>query len=259
MSGKSEVRMKALLTATFIFTAALSNAAAAIGIGVIGGGGGGESVEPISATVFATDQVTLSGQALNAPDLVKIEIETPGNEDVATFSVTPDAFGNFSVIWYPPTDATFTIKATTYQFGIQLSSQSVGILSAVRPDASGHITGGGWYSLNGGKDTMGFVAQVLGNGSVRGNFEFQDHAGLKNFKSTSVDWVYAPNPTEGYFSGYCKLNGAGNYRFFVHVFDNGEPGVADSVDFSVHNPTTGAAVFAYGKTLSKGNVQVHSR
>ena len=248
--------MKALSILVLTLAAAASHAAAAIGIGPIGGGG---TVDPVSATVYATDQVTFTGSVFNGADSVKIEIETPGDQPVATLVGSPDLAGNFSINWFPPADATYTVQATTYLNGIQLTSQAVAFVSAVRPDAAGHITGGGWYQLNGGKDTMGFVAQVLGNGNVRGNFEFQDHEGLKNFKSTAVDWVYAPNCREGYFSGVTKMNGAGSYRFFVHVFDNGEPGSADSVEFSVHDPVSGALLFNYSKTLSHGNVQIHCK
>lgn len=241
----------------------LSAASQAVIIGPIGGGGGGGGTppepEPISATVFATDLVTFSGVVVNGGDQVKLEITTPGDQLVATLTATPDILGNFTAIWFPPVDATYTVEAHTYLNGGLVSSQLVGFISAVRPEASGHITGGGWYRLNGGKDTMGFVAQVLGNGSVRGSFEFQDHGGSKNFKSSSVDWVYAPNCTEGWFSGVCKMNGSGSYRFFVHVFDNGEPGRADSVEFSVHDPVTGALVYSYSQTLSSGNVQIHCR
>ncbi len=208
-------------------------------------------------TVFASDLVTFTGTVVNGANEVRIEIETPGDQAVATLTAVPDIFGNISVNWFPPVDATFTVQAVSYFNGVQLSSETVAIVSAVRPDAAGHITGGGWYVNSGGKDTMGFVAQVLGNGSVRGNFEFQDHANLMNFKSTSVDWVYAPNLTEGYFSGFCRLNGSGNYRFFVHVVDNGTPGTNDSVDFDIYNPVTGALIFSYGHTLSHGNVKIH--
>ncbi|MBS1715151.1 MAG: hypothetical protein JST30_12525 [Armatimonadetes bacterium] len=251
--------MKVLSILSFLFAAVASHA---VGIGVIGGGGGGggdDECAPISATVYANDLVTFTGTAVNGADQVKIEITTPGDDDVATLTVSPDVNGNFSAAWFPPVDATYTVHASTYLNGLELSCQTVAFVSAVRPDAFGKITGGGWYELNGGKDTMGFVAQVLGNGSVRGNWEFQDHSGSKNFKSSSVDWVYAPSCSEGFFSGYCKLNGVGNLRFFVHVFDNGEPGSSDFAEFNVYDPNSGALVYSYSKTFSKGNVQVHCK
>ncbi|MBS1725658.1 MAG: hypothetical protein JST51_02985 [Armatimonadetes bacterium] len=251
--------MKALSILVLTLAAAASHAAAAIGIGVVGGGGGTPDPQPISATVYATDEVTFNGTVTNGADLVEIDITTPGNEEVATLTAYPDADGNFSVIWFPPVDSTYTVQAETYLNGTELSKQTIGFVSAIRPDAAGHITGGGWYNYPNGKDTMGFVAQVLSNGSIKGNFEFQDHEGLMNFKSTSLDWVYAPTCTDGYFTGYCKLNGSGNYRFFVHVVDNGEPGTSDSVDFSVYDPNSGALLFSYSKTFSHGNVQIHCK
>ena len=246
--------MKAVLLLLSIFVAAFSGAAA---IGPIGGGGGGGGSDPTSVTVYASDLVTFTGYTVNGADQVTIKITTPSGEAVTSLSSTPDPFGNISANWFPPVDATFNVIATTYLGGVELSTETVAIVSVVRPDASGHITGGGWYWNNPGKDTMGYVAQVLGNGNVRGNFEFQDHGNLYKFKSTSVDWVYAPNCTEGFFSGFTKMNGSGSYRFFVHVFDNGEPGSGDSVDFEVYNPTSGALIYSYGHQLTHGNVQIH--
>lgn len=242
-------------------TASLSQAIGIIDIGPIGGGGGvgTDPCAPISVTAYLDQQITFSGTASNGADSVVLEIETAGDQTVATLSTTPDLAGNFSVNWFPPVDTTYTVHAKTFLLGQELSCQPVAFVSAVRPDASGRITGGGWYVSSGGRDTMGFVAQVLGNGSVRGNFEFQDHGGSYNFKSTAVDWVYAPNCSEGFFSGVCKLNGVGSYRFFVHVVDNGEPGNDDSVEFNVYNPTSGALVYNYSQGLSHGNVQIHCR
>lgn len=245
--------MKTLCIIAAVLATALSHAV------VIGPIGGEEPVSPVSVTVYASELVAFTGTVVNDANEVSIKIETPGEEAVATLTAVPDASGNFSVNWFPPVDATFTVTAVSYLDGVELSSQTVAIISAVRPDANGHITGGGWYMTGSSKDTMGFVAQVLGNGSVRGSFEFQDHANLMNFKSTSVDWVYAPDCSEGYFSGFCKLNGSGNYRFFVRVFDNGEPGSNDNVQFEVYNPTTGALVFSYSQTLSHGNVKIHCK
>ncbi len=243
---------KALSVLLFAIVASASQAA--IGIGVIGGGGSGE---PITATVYSTDVVTFSGTASNGADSVEIEITTAGDEHVATLTASPDVFGAFSANWYPPVDQTYTVTATTFLDGIEQSTETVAFVSAVRPDAAGKITGGGWINMGAGKDTMGFVAQVLGNGTVKGNWEFQDHGGSINFKSTSLDWVYAPDCHEGFFSGWCKWNGSGNYRFFVHVTDSGEPGINDLVEFNVFDPVSGALLASYSRTLNHGNVQIH--
>lgn len=254
--------MRSLLAFLLLTTTALSHAIGFVDIGPIGGGGGGGGTDPcapISVTAYLDQQITFSGSVANGADSVVLEIETASEETVATLTATPGLLGNFSVSWFPPTDSTYTVHATTYFQGLELSCQAVAFVSAVRPDAYGRITGGGWYVSAGGRDTMGFVAQVLGNGTVRGNFEFQDHAGLYNFKSTAVDWVYAPNCSEGFFTGVCKLNGSGSYRFFVHVFDNGEPGNEDSVEFNVYNPANGALLYSYSQSLSHGNVQIHCR
>lgn len=241
--------------ALFVFVA-LSHA---VGIGPIGGGG--TPPAPATATVYAADEVTFNGTVVNGANSVAIEITNGANEPVTTLNAVPNSSGAFNAIWFPPVDNTYTITAHTFLNGTELSSQTVAFVSVVRPDAQGKITGGGWYKQAAWqrKDTFGFVAQVLGNGNIRGNFEFQDHDNLYNFKSSELDWVYAPDLREGYFSGWCSINGNGSFRFFVHVVDNGEPGTSDTLEFNVYNSVTGALVYSYGRTLSQGNIQVHNQ
>ncbi|MCB0825408.1 MAG: hypothetical protein KDC26_04410 [Armatimonadetes bacterium] len=237
----------------------------AIAIGPIGGGGGngggdGDCV-PVSANLYVNEMVTMTSQVnpFSGIDEVHLEILTVDESMVAEFDLVPDVNGQVSVTWFPPVDQSYVIKAHGYSNGIEVSCETVALIQAVRPDSHGFITGGGWYKQNVGKDTFGFVAQVLGNGNIKGNFEFQDHENLFNFKSTSIDWVYSPDCVEGFFSGFCKLNGGGNYRFFVHVFDNGEPGNNDTLEFRVYDPVSGALIYDYSQTLSHGNIQIHCR
>jgi len=227
--------------------------AAGLAIGPIGGGGGNTN----SVTVFNDELVTMTSTVLNGADEVHFDVLNADSQVVYS-GVSPVQDGQASFTWIPLFDGTFTVNAESYLQGSMLSTELVSFGQVVRPDASGFITGGGWYQANGARDTFGFVAQVLGNGTIRGNLEFQDHSGY-NIKSTMVDWVYSPNLRDGYFTGYCKLNGAGNYRFMVHVIDNGEPGTNDWLELWVYDPVTGALLYQYQNTLSGGNVQVKKK
>jgi len=234
--------------------AAVGAQAAGFAIGPIGGGGG----DVTTTVVLQGDQVTMTSQVLNGADEVDFEIKDPSGAVVFSGSDAPDESGEVEFVWFPLFDGTFTIEATSYLSGSSLGTQVVDLGTSIRPDASGFITGGGWYNQAGGKDNFGFNAQVLGNGNVKGNLQFQDRGNGINIHSNSVDWVYAPNCNVGYFSGWCKMNGQGNYRFFVEVRDNGEPGTSDGMYLWVYD-LDGNLMFSYSGQIDGGNMQIHCR
>jgi Bacterial Ig domain len=162
--------------------------------------------------------------------------------------------GSFSYVplanYYGPD--TFTYQASDGS----LSSETATVHITVRqPGSQGFITGGGKFFQAGRKCTFGFVAKVQGNG-VQGNLEFQDHNANLDVKSQIVQWVYAPNQVDGYFSGTCKRNGVTGYTFFVQVHDRGQPGSND--DFSIWIYDSGnALVHTSGGLLSGGNIVIH--
>jgi hypothetical protein len=138
-----------------------------------------------------------------------------------------------------------------------LSSETGTVNITVRQPCStgGFITGGGKFFQDGRKCTFGFVAKVQGAGA-QGNLEFKDHNMGFEVKAGTMGWVYAPNLTDGYFSGACSVNNITGSSFFVQVHDRGQPGSND--DFSVwvydHN---GAEVYTSGDLLSGGNILIH--
>ncbi|MBX3095713.1 MAG: hypothetical protein KF812_02505 [Fimbriimonadaceae bacterium] len=231
-----------------------SSFAAGLAIGPIDGGDDDNSV-----VVFNDQLVTMTSNVLNGADMVTFEV-LDSNNAVAYSGASPvDEFGQSSFTWIPLFDGTFTVNATSYFDGQLLGTESVSFGQVVRPDASGFITGGGWFNQGPERDNFGFVAQVLGNGTVRGSMEFQDRNNGLNIKSTSVDWVYSPDVRNGYFTGWARMNNAGNYRFMVHVIDNGEPGSEDWLEMWVYNPDSGALMFQYSGVLDGGNVQVKKK
>lgn len=208
---------------------------------------------------MAGDVVTMGAEVWNGADRIDVEVLDSDGSVVFSESLSPDENGMITFQWFALVDGVYTISATSYLGEFLLGSETVSLVSAVRPDARGFITGGGWFHEGDGRSTFGLVAQVLGNGTVRGNLEFQDHPGGNNWKSTNVDWVYAPSRTEGYFSGTLRRNGQGSYRFFVEVRDLGEPGRSDWMKLWVYDPITGEVAFHYSGELDGGNIQIHGR
>ena len=138
-----------------------------------------------------------------------------------------------------------------------LSSDTGTVNITVRQPCStgGFITGGGKFFQDGRKCTFGFVAKVQGNG-VQGNLEFQDHDANLDVTSQIVQWVYAANQIDGYFSGTCKRNGVNGYTFFVQVHDRGQPGSNDDFAIWVFDPFNNP-VYSAGALLSGGNIVIH--
>lgn len=249
--------MKSLMSLVVFSIAAVSAQAAGVAIGPIGGGGGGDT--STTTVVMTGDQVTMESQVFNGADSVNYQIKTLDGAVIYSGNDTPDSSGLVEFTWFPLFDGTYVITAESFSGGSSLGTQLLDISTSVRPEATGFITGGGWFNVGNQKDNFGFNAQVLGNGNVKGNLEFQDRSLGKNVKSTSVDWVYAPNCTKGYFSGWCKINGAGNYRFMVEVDDLGEPGTWDRMNLWVYDAVTGNLIYSYSGQLNGGNIQIHCR
>lgn len=211
---------------------------------------------PTTVTVFNGDQVHMEAEVFNGANEVVFKVTDSNGGLVYSGSDQPEN-GTVSFDWFPLTDGTFTVTTTSYLDGTLLGTETASLVSSVRPDASGFITGGGWYDL-GQRNNFGFVAQVLGNGSIRGSLEFQDRVNSASIKSTSLDWVFAPDCRNGYFAGFCRMNNSGNYRFFCHVIDNGEPGSSDWLELWVYD-SNGNLMWFHQGTLNGGNIQVHCR
>jgi hypothetical protein len=235
-----------------LFSLALTQAALAIGVvtGVVGDGEGGSS-EPIAVGTPVEFQFSVVNGASSVQFVV---FDSNGNQVYATspFAVPED--GHVSWVWSPPFAGTFTVWAVSDGS----DWQQVMIVTAYQPNASGFVTGGGWLELDRARQTFGFVAQVQRNGSIRGSLEYQDHGLRLNLKSFLIDWVYAPNRSEGYFSGLATLNGSGVYRFWVAVWDGGTPGTNDMFMLWVYDDANRLVYSAWG-TLAGGNLMVHAR
>ncbi len=155
--------------------------------------------------------------------------------------------------WTPPFADTFTIWAV--RDGV--TRCEVMKVPVYQPDASGSITGGGWLEWQGERQLFGFVAQVQRNGRLQGSLEYQTPGRRLNLKSYAIDWVYAPNASEGYFSGWATLNGEGSYRFWVAVWDGDSSGTHDQFWLWVYNGDQ--LVYRAWGPLAGGNLRVHSR
>ena len=170
-------------------------------------------------------------------------------EQAATFQWNDDGSFSYAPLAYFSGTDTFTYLAND---GTEDSNVATVEITVTQPDTGGFITGGGKLSAGSGKRTFGLVAKDLGGG-VKGNLEFQDHAAGLNVKSDLVDWVYAPDQTEGFFSGACTVNGVAGHTFFVELHDGGG---SDDITVWVFD-ALGAVVYSSGDALSSGNIKIH--
>lgn len=215
--------------------------------------------EPVSDTVFAGEQVTMSSTVISGADTVVVTVLDSSGAPHYSVTLHPDADGLIQFSWFPLFDGTFTVSAESFDDGQSLISEILGFVQVVRPEASGFVTGGGWFEEFGGKSTFGFVAQVMRDGRISGNLQFQDHASRWNWNSSVIDWVYAESPTKAYFSGWATRDRVQTFRFFAEVVDAGEPGRSDTLSLWVYDPVTGALQFHYSDYLTGGNIQIHRR
>lgn len=214
--------------------------------------------DPAVATVIEGEMVTMESTVENGADQVVFTVMDGDGNVHYSGSSFPDSDGNVSFYWFPLFDGTYTLTAVSYLEGVELSEQTIAFVNAIRPDAFGFITGGGWYELSGQRNNFGFNAQVLKNGNIRGNLQYQDRVHGNNIHSNDVDWVYAPNCQQGYFSGTCTLNGVGGYRFFVAVRDFGEPASNDGFDLWVYD-SNGTLMYSHEADLYGGNIKIHCK
>lgn len=113
------------------------------------------------------------------------------------------------------------------------------------------VTGGGWIWRNGYHANFGFVAGYKGDGVLRGNLNYIDHADGMHVKATSVD-TYGGSGNGREFTGQATVDGATGYTYTCYVEDNGEPGRNDYYRLSLSN-----GYLAQG-TLAGGNIQIHT-
>jgi hypothetical protein len=245
--------MKNKLMTAFLLSLALLQGAFSAGVatGVVGGDEGGSSSEPVAVGTPVNFEFTV----VNGASSVQFEVyDSHGNRVYYTSPMAVSEEGTVSWSWSPPFADTFTVWAVSDG----AERQQVMLVTAYQPDASGFVTGGGWLELEGARQNFGFVAQVQRNGSLRGSLEYQDHGWRLNLKSFVIDWVYVPNPSEGYFSGRATLNGSGDYRFWVALWDGGTPGTSDLFMIWVYDSGNNLVYSAWG-TLAGGNLVVHVR
>jgi len=246
--------MRRVLHHVFAMLAMMALTPAAFSAGVVVGGDAG-----VSEPVPVGQELQVSADVESGANWAQFHVLDSHDNVVFRSTMLPvGEDGTVSTVWTPPFADTFTVWVFSYDSNGNLLSQTqVLLVSVYQPDARGFITGGGWIEADGHRRTFGFVAQVQRNGSVRGSLEYQRHGLGMNVKSVAIDWVYAPNPNEGYFSGWATLNGSGQYRFYAMVWDWGEPGRADFFALWVY-AQDGTLVFADWGELAGGNIVIHA-
>jgi hypothetical protein len=175
-----------------------------------------------------------------------------GPAHAESFHLSPDGSFYYTPPLYFVGEDTFTYRVNDGSADSEIATVRI---TVSQPGSQGFITGGGKFLQEGRKCTFGFIARVQGSG-VQGQLEFQDHGAGLELHSEAVEWVYSPDPAEGYFSGTCSVDGAPGYRFFVQVRDLGQPGGNDEFAIWVLDPFGNPIYFAAG-SLSGGNVVIH--
>lgn len=140
------------------------------------------------------------------------------------------------------------------------------------------MTGGGFIVDDDGKDTFGGNAMPMKDGTVRGEWENQEH-GTGDNTHGQANYIYCrvvPGPGPGhpngprhnfmdnqvYFGGPATYNGTSGYWFDVVAEDHGEPGRLDTYQITVRQGASGnvagTVVFQESGALSQGgNIQLH--
>jgi hypothetical protein len=142
------------------------------------------------------------------------------------------------------------------------------------------VTGGGFIDENSSKDTFGGNGMPMKDGTVRGEWENQDHATGDDLHGT-VSYLYCrvvagagpghPNgpshnfdDNQVYFGGparyFTSAAWADGYWFDVVAEDHGEPGRSDTYQITIRTYSSGqAGAIAYeaAGTLAGGNIQIH--
>ena len=142
------------------------------------------------------------------------------------------------------------------------------------------VTGGGFIVDADGKDSFGGNAMPMKSGTVRGEWEHQDHGtgdaahGQANYivcrtvpgagpghpngpqHNFTVNQVYFGGPARWFASG----GWTDGYWFDVVAEDHGEPGTSDTYQFTIRQyagNSPGAVVYRTSGTLAGGNIQIH--
>jgi len=111
------------------------------------------------------------------------------------------------------------------------------------------VTGGGWITPSGAKDTFG-VAGGIKNGALWGHLTYIDHGSGLKVKGTGVTAYVGVDDTMRRIDGTAEINGqSGTYK--VYVADKGEPGRNDTFDLWLSNGYTASGY------LGGGNIQLH--
>jgi hypothetical protein len=143
------------------------------------------------------------------------------------------------------------------------------------------VTGGGFIVDTDGKDSFGGNAMPMKDGTIRGEWEHQDHGTGDNAhgQATYLYCRVVPGPGPGhpngpqhnfvdnqvYFGGPARwstnASWADGFWFDVVAEDHGEPGRKDTYQFTIRKyagpNSSGPIVYQTSGDLAGGNIQLH--
>jgi serine protease AprX len=156
-----------------------------------------------------------------------------------------------------------TVTATTGTLAASVNVTWVGVTApcptcgTTTTNTPGKASGGGWFTVSGGKRHFGVDAEYNAGAALPGgSVSYDDHAGTA--VGASVVERFAISGRTATFSGPATVNGATGYRYEVAVTDNGEPGRTDTFSLTLTRVADPLWSYRASGTLGGGNVQVRA-
>ena len=221
------------------------------------------SVANVAPTVTINTPVAWHVSDINTPIAFDVSITDPGANDSLTCTFDWDSADADTVVAAVAgacntsksfaSAGVYTVNVTGTDDDSGSGSDSV-IIAVIDPDA-GFVTGGGFIDSPAGaypagpalagKANFGFVSKYKKDATAatppNGQVEFQFHAGSVNFHSEGTNWLVVTDG-KAMYRGIGRINGAGNYGFFIIAYDGKDSGSADRFRIKIWNMDAGDAV-----------------
>jgi FtsP/CotA-like multicopper oxidase with cupredoxin domain len=249
------------------------------------------SVANVAPTVTINAPLDWQVSGINTPIAFNVSITDPGANDALTCTFDWDSADPDTVVAAAAgacnTSKSF-VAAGVYTVNVTGSDDDTGsgsdsvIVVVVDPNA-GFVTGGGTidspagaFAANPaltGKANFGFMSKYQKDATAltppNGTIEFQFHAGSVNFHSAGTNWLVVTNG-KAMYRGTGRINGTGNYGFFIVAYDGQGPGNPDRFRIKIWNIDAGDAVVydnrmgvsedidtADPQAIANGSIQIH--
>lgn len=205
---------------------------------------------PLSGVEVRVEEIAVTGVLANDPPLPRTTTGTPTFADLLP--------GTYRVVVFLPPRAYTTDPRLTVVDGRLAVVKRVTVNECAVTDvpvklftrSTGKVTGGMKMPVPGGFATAGFVFMTR-QGQPEGSLQYQDHATGLNLHSERIEQIHVA-ANHAWIGGVVKIDGR-EYRFELHLVDNGEPGRNDRFELIVENGYREG----FDQTIEGGNDQIH--